>query len=210
MAGKRRIAGVLLLFLALSPAVYAEDTGVAAAERLQEGTRLYQRGELEAALAAFTAAYEAEPRPELLFQIGQCHRRLGRRDEAVFFFRGYLARLPDAPDRIEVEGLIVEQQLLASNAPPPVPEGARFSPTGNAPATPAATTATTTTATTATTTTAATAAPGSRTPFYKKWWFWTGTAAVLAAVGTGLGVGLTSGQTSLPSLGDLKTIDARP
>jgi tetratricopeptide (TPR) repeat protein len=74
------------------------------------------------ALAAYQAAYEALPLPAFLFNIAQCHRNLGNREQAVFFYERYLSLAPDAPNRQVVEDLIAEQkQQLAPPAAEPGP-----------------------------------------------------------------------------------------
>ncbi|HUB06353.1 MAG TPA: hypothetical protein VMB50_05110, partial [Myxococcales bacterium] len=86
----------------------------------------YNAGEFDVALADATAAYLADPKPGLLFNIGQCQRALHAWERAEFFFRRYLAEKPDAPNRATVEGLIAEMQAkqkeeaAAKAAPPPV------------------------------------------------------------------------------------------
>jgi tetratricopeptide (TPR) repeat protein len=68
----------------------------------------YNLGRFEEALAEFTQAYEALPNPELLFNIGQCHRKLDQCERAIFFFNGYLREMPKAKDRADVAALIKE------------------------------------------------------------------------------------------------------
>jgi tetratricopeptide (TPR) repeat protein len=153
--------------------------------RLERAERLYVVEEFEQALEEYTAAYQIEPRPELLFHIGQCHRRLGRPEEALFFFRGYLERVPDAPDRAQVEALAAgeEAKLAVARRATPAPAAAS-GPT--APAT-------------------ETARAGAG--WWRRWWFWTGAAVVVAGIGLGVGLGL-SREAALPA-GGLGTIDAR-
>ncbi|MHB8418070.1 MAG: tetratricopeptide repeat protein [Myxococcales bacterium] len=68
----------------------------------------YDAGDFEKALADITRAYELDPRPGLLYNLGQCHRALEHWKKAKFFFQGYLHQLPDAPNRKTVRRLIAE------------------------------------------------------------------------------------------------------
>lgn len=80
----------------------------------EEARNLYEAGEeafgaarYEAALEHFRASYALSHRPELLYNIGITADRLGRNDEALEAFRGYLAsdavdeaRRPDVEARV--------------------------------------------------------------------------------------------------------------
>ena len=63
--------------------------------------------EREKALAEYQSAYRLMPLPGLLFNIGQCHRYLGQCDQANFFFRQYLAGVPNSPHEAKVKELMV-------------------------------------------------------------------------------------------------------
>lgn len=71
-------------------------------------------GRYEQALVRFRQAYELSPRPGLLYNIAQTLDRLRRDEETVAALREYLAAVPDAPNRPEVEARIrVLDQALA-------------------------------------------------------------------------------------------------
>jgi len=75
----------------------------------QAGVRQYQMKQYEQALDAFENAYLLHPDPVLLFDIAQSNRRLGRLDEALSAYKGYLKQLPPGhPRRSTVEKLIEE------------------------------------------------------------------------------------------------------
>jgi hypothetical protein len=44
---------------------------------------------------------------------------------------------------------------------------------------------------------------------YKRWWLWAAVGVGVAALATGLAVGLSSGGTQSPEPGSLPTIDVR-
>lgn len=155
-----------------------------------EAERKYSVGEFHEAHRLFSKAYEHLPLPGFLFNIGQCERMLSRYKKAIFLYRRYLQKKPDAPNRALVERLIKEsQQALEERrrraavrrvvVPPPRP----FMPPPRATATPV--------------------------PVYKRWWLWTLVGVGVAAVATGLALGLSGGTRALDP-GSLVTIDLRP
>ncbi|MBX3246417.1 MAG: tetratricopeptide repeat protein [Myxococcales bacterium] len=105
------------LALSVTGVVRAQDGSEAAPrvdEELDQAARLtfnsareaFSRGEYELALERFEQAYRLSPRPVLLYNIGVTLDRLRRDEDAVARFREYLERVPDAPDREEVEARI--------------------------------------------------------------------------------------------------------
>ena len=70
----------------------------------------YNAGEFEKALVDATRAYELDPRPALLYDLGQCHRALHHWERAAFFFRGYLRENPSSRNRAPVAKLLSEME----------------------------------------------------------------------------------------------------
>jgi tetratricopeptide (TPR) repeat protein len=92
-----------------SPVPAAPSDAVASArQHTQQGTAFYNLDRFPEALAEYQAAYLAAPDPALLFNIAQCHRRMGNRAEASDYYRKYLRSAPQAPNRAEVERRIQE------------------------------------------------------------------------------------------------------
>ena len=204
--------------MALSCAVVAELGGggavVAAgdSERIREARTHYEKGvshynldEFAAALAEFTEAYRVKPDPSFLFNIAQCHRRLGNTDAAADFYRKYLRSVPDARNRTEVERMIAE--LRAQNTPPPsgdrpsaaapetpgTPEAAP--PPEQTPATPSVLAAAPPPAPAPTVTLSAAAAPEPETPLFRRWWVWGAVVAIAAgAIVTAVVLSANGGQ----------------
>jgi tetratricopeptide (TPR) repeat protein len=92
------------------------------------GAAAYERGEYDVALGQFQAAYDAAPSPELWFNIGRCHERLGRWAEAAAAYERYLAGKPTVEDAVQIRERISDLKLraheaarLAQPAPPPAP-----------------------------------------------------------------------------------------
>ncbi len=107
---------LLLVVLAATPAQRLE------AERLaRQSITDYNVGDFDAALREATQAYKLDPRPALLFNLGQVHRALHHWERAEFFFRGYLRGRPDAPNRAAVEKLIQEMEARQAETARPAP-----------------------------------------------------------------------------------------
>ena len=198
------VLGVLLFAVS----AHAEDKTKARAA-YQIGTQHYDLAEYQEALTAFKEAYRNYEDPTILYNIGQCYRQLGDKEQAIRFYRTYLIKQPDSARKDEVRGMIARLEQLvseekATRASPPQgtipPEPGASAPSATSPSaastaspSPPASSATSPTPTAAALTASA---PSRKTPVYKKWWFWTITGVVVVgAVGLGLGLGLSSGST---------------
>jgi hypothetical protein len=96
-----------------------------AAENAKEAAVQFNLGHLEEATTLFERAYEIDPDPILLFNIGQCHRQAGNDERALFFYQRYLDQaVQSASNRQEVEALVsdlersVEEQTKRQKRPP--------------------------------------------------------------------------------------------
>jgi hypothetical protein len=90
-----------------SSALCAENDKAVARAHYETATRLYELREYAKALDEYKAAYMAKPDPAFLFNIGQCHRRLGDNPSALEFYRQYLKKAPvDDPNLARVEARI--------------------------------------------------------------------------------------------------------
>jgi hypothetical protein len=108
---------LLLLQLAVTPPQARE------AEKLVHASmRDYDLGYFEQALWEAEEGYRVDPLPEILFNIGQCHRMLKHWERATFFFQRYLWKLPDAANRPLAEKLLADvMQHLDAAEPKPSP-----------------------------------------------------------------------------------------
>ncbi|HUB06154.1 MAG TPA: tetratricopeptide repeat protein [Myxococcales bacterium] len=84
----------------------------------------YNEGEFQAALRDLKRAYLLDPKPGMLFDLGQCHRALADWKDAEFAFRSYLRESPAGAHRDQAKALLadVQAKLAAEEAPPPVVE----------------------------------------------------------------------------------------
>jgi tetratricopeptide (TPR) repeat protein len=111
------MVAAFVVALALASPKASEEARALAQRSIVE----YDAGDFDKALADAQQAYELDPIPGILFNLGQCHRALRHWDRAEFFYRGYLRKKPDAKNRQEVIALIAEMQAKEKEqaAPPP-------------------------------------------------------------------------------------------
>jgi tetratricopeptide (TPR) repeat protein len=171
-----RLLFLVAILLLLTPPAAAKGK-LEAKEAFSRAIQYYNLSEFQKALDGFKEAYLAYPDPSFLFNIGQCQRQLGSKQEALLSYKAYLREADDAPNREEVTTLVrnlersIREDEVARHGKP---EGAL------APSEPAVTA----------TSGVAASAPPRRKPVYKQWWLWT-TVGVVVGLGVGLGVGLT-------------------
>lgn len=78
---------LVLALLSLTSVASAQD----ARERFRRGQTAYQQGDYEAAITEWSAAYQADPRPLLQYNLAQAYERLGRLTEARQALETYVA-----------------------------------------------------------------------------------------------------------------------
>jgi tetratricopeptide (TPR) repeat protein len=107
----------VMFFMASTPAMGQTQNDPALAQaKYEEAEKYYKLGEFGAALPLYRESYLLSGEPELLFNMGQCNRQLGRYEEAIKNYKAYLRDVPNSPTRPDVERLIleVEQKWAAS------------------------------------------------------------------------------------------------
>jgi tetratricopeptide (TPR) repeat protein len=88
------------------------------AKALFDGAQIhYEQKEYEAALAGYRGAYKLTGAPEIMFNIAQCHRLLGQREDALTAYERFLKDVPDTPYRAEIERYIGELKATAPRGP---------------------------------------------------------------------------------------------
>ena len=95
------LASFILLSLLAAPAQAQQETLVKAKALFLKAEIHYRLEEFQKALALYRSAYKLADRPHLLFNVAQCHRQLGKRQQgahklknlehAVFYYRLYLS-----------------------------------------------------------------------------------------------------------------------
>lgn len=186
---------------AIAPrAAHADDVATRTAKRhFERGEKLFALGQFGDALEEYKKAYDAKPLPGFLYNIGQCYRNLDDFEQAIFSYKKYLQLKPEAANRDQVEKLIddLEQKKAAADAEREAKEqqaqqdrDRAAQPTGDGGGGDHATRVT------------RQATPQARSsPFYTKWWFWTG----VVVVGAGAGVGIFEATHGAPP-SDLGTV----
>jgi tetratricopeptide (TPR) repeat protein len=166
----------------------------------EQAVAYYNLDEYAPALAEFREAYRIKPDPSFLFNIAQCHRRLGQNDAALDYYRKYLRNLPDAPNRADVERMVAELHAKET-APPPDPTPAPVATPTPAPVPPPQLEAPPPAPEAALVATP-TPPPPQPSPIYKRWWFWTGVGViVVSAVVIGVVASSKSPQPYVGTLG---------
>jgi tetratricopeptide (TPR) repeat protein len=92
-----------------------EKNRAAAGEAYREGQRQYELNDFSAALELFKRAYTLYDEPALLYNIAQCHRQLGDDEQAIKFYKSYLRKIPDAPNRDDVTRLLATLEKASSD-----------------------------------------------------------------------------------------------
>ncbi len=176
----------LLLSIALLSAAPSSAPAASPSTALfKKGKAAFELGKLSEALDAFEQAQALEPSAELLLNIAQCQRGLGRRDEAISSLEKFLELAPKHSLRKAVEGTLADLRAETSKDAPtkveltPAPVEAPIAP---APA-----------------------------PEQKKVWPWVvGGVAVAAAIGAGIAIGVVASRPAAPGLPDLGTVRVPP
>ena len=73
-----------------------------------EANQHYSLGEFDKAMESYSLAYRLKPLPAFLFNIAQCHRKLGHYKDAIAMYQNYLVGVPNAPNKDVVDSLINE------------------------------------------------------------------------------------------------------
>ena len=221
---KLKWLGVVLAVGLLGTAAQAAPPDAAVVEarkHFEDGTKAFNLGEFDRAIAEYKAAYNAKPDPVFLYNIAQSYRLSNDLSQALFFYRSFLRNQPNTPNRKEIEERIrqletqISQQKAITTSPPtttvapgnlPTPTTSTVTPVTPAHVEPAPTPAHVEPTPVAPAPIAAqpngvdltTSQRHSDKPIYKKGWFWGVVVGVVvvAGVGIGLGVGLTRGGSA--------------
>jgi tetratricopeptide (TPR) repeat protein len=201
-----------LLFVALTVASARADDAKDEARRLVgKAETEYKLGRFQQALDLYSRAYKVYKAPGLFFNIAQCHYRLRKWNDAVFFYEAYLREKPDAPNRVTVEELIGDakrerdadqlairteaerkrleaQRRLVEERRAAAEAEARLVSAENARRDESA---------------------GERS-ITGRWWFWAGVVGIAAACAGGTLYYFSGETTVMPQEGSLGVIDTRP
>jgi tetratricopeptide (TPR) repeat protein len=204
MTTTRRLAIALVLLvggtaLAAEPTPGTPEANAEAKRLYLSATRHFDLAEYPAALDDFKQAFRFKDDAVFLYNIAQCYRIMNKNDDALAFYRSYLRRLPEAPNRAEVESKIaaLQEAIATQEKARATPKQGLETPDSIQPPPPPPPD------TTANNALVATSAPPKKTPIYKKWWLWTavgGVVVVGVAVGLGVGLSSSSGPATFPRI----------
>ena len=144
----------MLALLIAAPPLAEGKANKVAARHYHSGHSLFKKGDHAAALVQFKKAHGLDPRPEMLFNIGLCHHKLGQQREALVSYGRYLREKPDAKNYEKVRLTVLElaekfrtrhtaalaaleQRLAAGKAAAPVMSGQPEPPPAGDPSKPA-------------------------------------------------------------------------
>jgi tetratricopeptide (TPR) repeat protein len=120
MRPARRHRLLWVVCLCLVPRLVLADAAQARAH-FERGRTFFEVDEYRKAIAEFKAAHIEKPDPAFLYNIAECHRRLGEVSEALLFYRRFLATAPPGDKtRPVVEQRIADLKTVAEE-PKPVP-----------------------------------------------------------------------------------------
>src|SRR5687767_6535178 len=133
------LLGAALLVPMAAQAQPTEAQKREAKELNEKATRLYEVGRYGEAIEEYQKVYLLVDDPVLLYNIAQSYRLWQKPEDSIRFYRNYLRRAPNAPNRADVEKKIADQERLIEErkrAPvtaPPVPPAAGVAPLTTAP-----------------------------------------------------------------------------
>ena len=114
-----------------------ERVGGRGPSHLKRANALAGDGDCAAAIEEYTKAYELLGDPVVLFNRGECYRRTGDSENAVDDYREFLEKVPNAPNRADIEAKIVALEApepaartsaADAKAPPPLKPAATPAP----------------------------------------------------------------------------------
>jgi len=94
------IAGVLVVLAATSG--YADQKLDLARAHYKAGAAYYLRGKYRDAIREFEQSYELSRKPEILYNLAQCHDRLAEHPKVIEYLHRYLKAKPNAEDKEQV------------------------------------------------------------------------------------------------------------
>ena len=125
---------VVVILALLSASAFANPEQAKA--RFKQGKAYQDAGAYAKAAEEYKAAYDLDPRPEMLFNIAQAYRLAGERQLAIDYFKKYLDAQPSGAGANEARGhvatLTKELDELAAKQPKP-PEPTPVPPPAPAP-----------------------------------------------------------------------------
>ena len=124
----RRLLVIAALTTIVSPRPASADPRAEATQHVDRATELHQQGKFAQALDELKTAFSLDPRPELLYAMGQIHVSLGQCTQAITYYQRYLATKPDPGT---ANAAIEAIEVCKTNPPPSAADAS--APTADAP-----------------------------------------------------------------------------
>lgn len=183
LAAAALLVVVLSAVLSATPALAQDSQTVAEARSVfTAGQVAFDAGRYADALVYFRRSYSLSRRPELLFNIALCQDRLRNDDAATTAYTRYLAEMPSASNRAEVERRLAAMQLARERRAAEAAAAVDVSPERVASAGVAVTDSGDGAVL------SDVVAPAEATAVYETWWFWAVVGVVVAGTAVGIGV----------------------
>src|SRR5216683_6088895 len=96
----RQIVCALLVAVLVAPAARA-DARSEAKRHFRDGMALIAAGQVERGIAELKQAYAIKPHPDVLYDIAKAYVDLGNIDDALGYFRQYVATDPEDKDQVQ-------------------------------------------------------------------------------------------------------------
>lgn len=113
----------MAVILVVSSVAMADSNADEAKRLYALGNQHFALAEYEPAVNAFKEAYRLKEDPAFLYNIAQCYRQMrGQEENAIRLYRSFLQRVPNTPNRDEVERKIGElERVVAESGHAPAP-----------------------------------------------------------------------------------------
>src|SRR5262249_30834284 len=125
----RRLFVMTALTIAAPSQRASADSKAEAKQHVDRATELHEQGKFAQALDELKTAFSLDPKPELLYAMGQIHVSLGQCPQAITYYQRSLASKP-APSTANAA---IEAIEACKTNPPPPADGA-VAPTDDSPA----------------------------------------------------------------------------
>ncbi len=102
--------------------VVAADSAAAGRKHAAKGNQMAAKNKCKSAVVEFTKAYKTLKDPTILFNRGECQRKLGNNMDALMDYELFLTEMPSAPNRASVEARMaaLREAVKAESAAVPV------------------------------------------------------------------------------------------
>jgi hypothetical protein len=107
---------VVVLALCATGRARADDPRVEARAHFTAGMKDYRAANYQAAIQEFSAAQQLAPADLNNYNLALCYDKLGQAEPAIQYYQAYLAKVPDAAKRPEIEASIARLQAALQSA----------------------------------------------------------------------------------------------